>query len=294
MNNKLDFPKRLMLEVTNVCNNKCAFCASLVSKRNRGMIDSELAKRIIKEAYDLGAREICMHSMGEPLLHKNLAEFVKLAKDLGYEYIYLDTNGILATADVINSVIDAGLDSLKFSVNAASKETYLIVNGTDNFEKVYDNFKNVSEYIKKNNRNVKLIAYMVESSINVHEHDKFEELFKPYATDVWIKPVHNSSGAMTDSNKKLAVENKLAANMCSLDPFNRMVISWEGKAIGCCTDWNEGLVYADVNKESLEDLWNNEKIIALREQLKKISKGESLTEEEINKLNPTCRKCLFS
>lgn len=293
-NEKIEFPKKLMLEVTNICNNRCAFCASLVSTRKRGMIDKEFAKRVIKEAFDLGTREICMHSMGEPLIYKNLEELIAYAKKIGYEYIYMDTNGILAVPEVINPIIDAGLDSLKFSVNAASKETYINVNGTDNFDKVYENFKSVSKYIKTTEKKVKLIAYMAESSMNVQEHNKFLELFSDYATDVWIRPVHNSSGIMTDSNRKIAVESKLADNMCSMDPFQRMVITWEGKAIGCCTDWNEGLVYADINTEGLEESWNNDKINKLRKQINKAVNNESLTEKELDDINTTCKKCLFS
>lgn len=295
MENKIvEFPKKLMLEVTNVCNNRCSFCASQVSTRKRGMIDTEFAKRVIKEAYGLGTREICMHSMGEPLLHKDLAMLTEFAKGVGYEYIYMDTNGILATPDVINPVIDAGIDSLKFSINAASAEVYKKINGTDNFIKVFDNFKRVSEYINSKNKKVKLIAYMAESIINEQEHNDFIEIFSKYASDVWINPIHNSSGVMTDTNKEIAINNKLAENRCSMDPFNRMVITWEGKAIGCCTDWNEGLVYADINVEGLEESWNNDKIQKIRNEINKVVNDKTINDKAKNEINLTCRKCLFS
>lgn len=52
--NNLEFPKRIMLEVTNLCNNKCVFCASSISGRKRGIIENEFAKKIIAEAYGGG------------------------------------------------------------------------------------------------------------------------------------------------------------------------------------------------------------------------------------------------
>lgn len=240
-----------------------------------------------------GTREICFHAMGEPLICKDLAKFIKLAKDLGYEYTYLDTNGILADEQTITAILDAGLDSLKFSIHAASKETYLLVNGTDNFDKVYSNFVYTSNYIRENGLACKLIAYMCESKLNVKEHNQFYLAFKDYADEIWIAPVHGASGVMVNENREISVEGKLEKNICSNDPFERLVVTWDGKAIGCCTDWEEGLAYANLETQSLKECWNNDKIIKLRKELYNVVNNIELTDSDILSMNSTCRKCLF-
>lgn len=171
------FPSEIMIEATNHCNNKCFFCGSTVSNRPRGFIDSKLCKNIIREAYRLGCRKISFHGMGEPFLHNDLAEFVSEAKSQGYKYIYLDTNGILAEKGRVERVLDAGLDSLKFSIHATNPETYYKITKNKAFEKVRDNAKYISNYIREKSLKCKTIAYCALSSINNKEIDEFKEMW---------------------------------------------------------------------------------------------------------------------
>lgn len=80
------------------------FCGSTVSGSERGIFDSALMFRLIDEVYALGARRISFHGMGEPLVCKELPLYVNRAKRDGYEYLYLDTNGVLAKSNVINPI----------------------------------------------------------------------------------------------------------------------------------------------------------------------------------------------
>lgn len=276
------FPREIMIEATNICNNKCFFCGSTISDRKRGIIDSSLMERLIAEAYDLGARVISFHGMGEPCICKELASFVKLSKLTGYEYIYLDTNGVLATPEVINPVIDAGLDSLKFSIHAACAETYKKITNNDAFALVFENFKSVSEYICEMKYPCKLISYFAESIINQDEKKAFEQKFAPYASDIWIRPIHNGSGVKTD-NISYAVTKKINAmtGLPCKEIYNRMIINWEGYAIACSTDWTGKLIYGDANMSSLSELWNCEQIKRIRWE-----------HEEYNRLNEICRTCI--
>ena len=258
---KKNFPTEVMIEATNCCNNRCFFCGSLVSKRKRGYIDEQLMLRLISEAYDNGARKISFHGMGEPCLCKSLANYVCAAKREGYTYIYLDTNGALATPEIIFPVIDEGLDSLKFSIHAATSETYKKITDNDVFEQVKENFIRVGNYIKENNINCKLIGYFAESTINCEEREAFKNMFELYASELWISPIHNASGVKPDN-------------------CNFSVINWEGKAIACCTDWTGSLIYGDANMCSLKELWNCENVLQIRKE-----------QEEIECLNEICKKC---
>ncbi len=274
------FPNEIMIEATNCCNNMCFFCGSMVSKRPRGYINSNLMYKLIDEAYREGARKISFHGMGEPLMCKDLAGYVEAAKRAGYKYIYLDTNGVLATPEIMFPVIDAGLDSLKFSIHAATKETYQKITNNDAFCQVKENFIKTSDYIKNTDSSCKLIAYFAESTINCTEKEAFLNIFEQYATELWIKPIHNASGAKPE-NANLSVDGDVVATkkLPCID-LNRMIINWEGKAIACCTDWTGSLIYGDVNTCSLQELWNCEKILEIRK-----------SQEELIGLNEICRKC---
>lgn len=275
------FPIEIMIEATNCCNNKCFFCGSLVSKRKRGYMDKQLMLRLISEAYDNGARKISFHGMGEPCLCKNLADYVGAAKRKGYSYIYLDTNGILATTEVIFPVIDAGLDSLKFSIHAATGETYKKLTDNDGFYQVKENFINVSNYIKEKGINCKLIGYFAESTINCNELDAFKNMFGPYASELWINPIHNASGTKPDNSNFSVNKNTVSTKKIPCIELNRMIIDWEGKAIACSTDWTGSLTYGDATTCSLKELWNCEKILEIRRE-----------HENVNCLNEICKRCV--
>lgn len=264
----LSFPKEIMIEATNCCNNKCFFCASPVTDRPRGFIDKKLAIRLIGEAYDLGCRKISFHGMGEPFLCKDLPVFIYEAKKKGYDYIYLDSNGTIAGKGLVEPVLDAGLDSLKFSIHAATAKTFYKITNNHAFEPLLENARYISNYIKQNDLKCKTIAYFALSSINKDEVEAFKALFGDIFSEVWIRPIHNGSGIRTE-NEKYAVAKELFTGEQELpcrELFERMIINWEGKAIACSTDWTGSLVYGDANQEQLHTIWNNDVIRSLRFQ----------------------------
>ena len=48
----------------------------------------------------------------------DLPDYIAEAKRIGYSYVYLTSNGSLATPEKAKAALDAGLDSIKFSINA--------------------------------------------------------------------------------------------------------------------------------------------------------------------------------
>ena len=281
---KLDFPKEIMVEATNFCNCRCFFCGSLNSKRERGYIDPVLAEDIIKKAYDYGARKISFHCMGEPFLCKDLAKYVSIAKMKGYTYIYLDTNGVFATPDRVFPVLDAGLDSLKFSIHAATPETHKQITGIDGFEKIVDNLENVHAYIEKKKLSCKLIAYQAISKINQHEVEGFYNLMNPLVDEVWTRPIHNGSGVRLENSKYSIGEKEYAMKESPCrELYCRMIIDWQGKSIACSTDWTGTLVYGDAKEDDLLNLWNNETIWLIRKQ-----------HERKETLPNICAKCMMA
>ena len=53
--------------------------------------------------------------------------------------IYITTNGALAQPDRIRYLAELGLNSIKYSVNASTRETYKKIHGKDDFETVRNN-----------------------------------------------------------------------------------------------------------------------------------------------------------
>lgn len=51
-------------------------------------------------------------------------------------------------------------------------------------------------------------------------------------------------------------------------PSRRIVVSSTGLCYPCCIDLHQEMPVGDINKESLEEIWNGEKMQTLREELK--------------------------
>ncbi len=245
------FPKTMMIEVSNICNHSCIFCSNKMSERKRTLIDEELCLDVLDKAYDLGVREVSFHGMGEPFTNSNLEKYIKHAKRLGYSYIYVDTNGALATPDRLKSVILAGLDSIKFSVAGAEKETYKKVHGKDDFDKVIGNIEWLIDWKECNNSNIKIIIDYCLTTLNRGQEIALENRFRGRIDDFWVSECSNQAAEMDNSSITVATSEALSFdepdNQICIEPFYRFVVTANGYADACCMDNNDNLVYADLN-----------------------------------------------
>lgn len=259
-------PKNALIELSNLCNHECIFCANSKMTRKRGEINQKFLYDILKKMFDLGVREVGFYATGEPFMNKHIFEYIKKAKEIGFEYIYITTNGALLNNEMIIRAIDAGLDSIKFSINAGTEKTYKIIHGKDDFNKVIENVKFISNYRTTMNYNFKIYVSYVIVPQNESEKKLIEYLLGNLVDDIVFMNARNQGGLMYEINENLVLEGekyKRKMAPCSL-PFNSMHITYEGYLTACCIDFQNYLVVADLNKQELKEAWLNEEFINLR------------------------------
>ena len=251
------FPKTMLLEVSNICNHNCAFCANSKSNRKEGFIEKKFAMRMLSEAYMLGTREVGFYATGEPLTDQNLETYISYAKEIGFEYVFITTNGVLFDLQRLHSVIDAGIDSIKFSINGANREDYLLIHGKDEFDKAIQNLKFASEL--KHTHNFKLYISFIMTKQTVATKESFKQEYGKYVDDIIFLKCINQSGYMYELNKLLSIDKGAGDNTEEICPmiFNKLCVSYEGYLTMCCADFQNYLVIADLNKENLADARNN-------------------------------------
>jgi len=249
-------PRQIQIETTNICNHACDFCAYPDMVRPKTVMKPELFRRLVKEAFDLGAREIGLFAGAEPLTCKSLEEFVSYCKDVGYEYMYISTNGALATQDRFKRLLDAGLSSIKFSINAGTAETYQRVHGKDDLHKVLANVRYVSEYRKTLGRSIYLGVSFVATPATAADFEALKSLVSPYVEEIVYYEANNQSGQKDDLPLPPFKD-------CVL-PFNKLHISAEGYIKACCNDYDNQLAIEDLNKAGIREAWLSERFRALR------------------------------
>jgi radical SAM protein with 4Fe4S-binding SPASM domain len=261
-------PKDMLVEITNRCNYKCVFCSHANMRPRFGDIDVDLLNRLLQEAYEMGLRRVGLYTIGEMFLCKEVATHVANAKRIGYEYIYSDTNGMLANKENLEKVIKAGLDSIKFSINAGTRETYKIIHGHDSFNVVLENLKTCYKLKKELNKKLRIMVSYVVTQQNENEIETLKYLVTPYITDdVMVHPVAPSSIWRYNMKAKHLIPTIMdyyrISRPCSM-VLNRVHITYDGYLTACCQDFNYDLLLADLNKIPLKEAWNSEKAISLR------------------------------
>lgn len=263
------FPKKEMLvELAAACNHKCIFCAHQKMQRKYCEIDENLLERVMREAHDLGTREIGFYSTGEPFLCKKLAQYIKTAKDIGFDYVYLTTNGILATPEKLTEVVEAGVDSIKFSINAGSRETYKLVHGFDEFDKATEHLKFLYDLRCRTEKAFKIYISFVVTKFTQYETELFSKEYSKYCDQIMFYPVLNLGGLMSEIYTHIAPSGYVREIMrpCHL-LFTAIGITAEGYLTACgCSDFQNYLVVGDLNKQSLKDAWYSDKFNELRRQ----------------------------
>ena len=88
-------------------------------------------------------KRVVLHGVGEPMLVKNLPEMVAYLKQRGV-YVLFNTNGTLLTKANGQALMDAGLDELRVSLDAAEPTVFQMVRGKDMFDRIVSNVRQVS------------------------------------------------------------------------------------------------------------------------------------------------------
>lgn len=283
------FPDSIKIEITSRCNYNCSFCALKKGLREHGDIDRKFLFRILKETKEIGVKEIGMFLLGESMLVKDLDEYVWYAKqNVGIDYVFLTTNGSMATPDRVRALVDAGLDSLKFSINAGTREKYKQMHGVDLFDKVIENVKWCGKFKKEEGKKFRLTVSSVHIEDNVAELDLLRETLLNYVDECYYLPLYNHAGHVSKNDEQIVGNPGRYENMVPPVPcwemFNAAKISWDGWLTACCFDHDESFEIADLNKVSLLEAWTNPKFTQLRKA--HLAGNENMLKESL------CAKCL--
>lgn len=258
------------------CNCKCEFCIYSLEKSKHGFMsdcinmDFGLYKKFVDDMLGYKTKMLRFAGTGEPLIHKNIADMVALAKksDIA-ERVDIVSNGVLLNQKVSDELINAELDTLRISVNGLSSEDYkkhcdINLNFDDfvsNIKYFYDNKKDTKVYIK-------IIDYMVNTK---ELEEKFYSIFKPICDTINIEhlvepvdcvDVSELGGELTKTQNG---ESLSTAEVCP-QPFYMLQINPDGKIVPCCA-MEYPAILGDINNEKIIDIFTGDKFNSFRRNL---------------------------
>lgn len=115
--------KRNWVRLTFECNNRCVFCLDSDTHDGR-MRDKDEVKQQILDGRRAGATRLIL-SGGEPTIHPNYVDFIRLGARAGYKKIQTVTNGrLFQYQDYLDRCLEAGLDEITFSLHGPNARVH--------------------------------------------------------------------------------------------------------------------------------------------------------------------------
>ena len=242
-------PEIVQIESTNICNAKCVFCPRDDMHRRQGIMSFELFKKIVDECVELGITHVRMHNYGEAFIDKRLVEKVRYAKSKGIKEVGMISNGSLITEPIARGMIDAGLDAINISVDAAGREVFETTRVGLKYDKVIANIERLVRLrAEAGKRRPKLILSFVRQS-NSADEQAFIEHWKAIADKIHITDLHNWAGTLNTESD---------VNYPCYRPWLTFTVLWDGRVSLCCADFDGKTILGDLNTATIREIWNAE------------------------------------
>jgi MoaA/NifB/PqqE/SkfB family radical SAM enzyme len=178
-------PVCLYLETTNRCNLLCTTCPRTYEELEPPADMSwGLFTSIVDQIPDL--QRAVLHGVGEPMLVKNLPKMVRYLKDRG-TYVLFNTNGTVLNERNGRALIEAGLDELRVSLDAANAKSFRAVRGKDYFRRILRNvraFRDLQE--REGKERPRVSAWLTGLKETIAELPAFVQV----AADIGVKEVY--------------------------------------------------------------------------------------------------------
>jgi len=274
-------PKSVKIECSPRCNYRCGFCAlRMRDEQPKQDMDFSLFKRITGEMWEAGVEEIGVFFLGESFMNAGLLESCIrwCKKDLGFPYVFLTTNGSIAPPHRIEACLEAGLDSLKFSINAYDAEQFTEVMGVAPrwFNKALENLKWAKAIRDRGDFNCGIYASSIR--FDGEQQKKMEALLRervfPYVDEHYWLPLYSMGSFATQREEELGYR-PIAGNQGRIGALREPLPCWsafteghvraDGHLSVCCFGASDTFDIGDLNTMSFMDAWNSEAFTELRQ-----------------------------
>lgn len=254
--------KKLNFDICTFCNHACKFCSNSDKRTIKNATSLENFEKTMDNVLKyIEINELGLSAKGEVFLNKDFAKIVKLCKQkYKIPYVYVSSNGALCTKEKALEVLDAGLDSIKFSINATNRAKYKAVHKKDDFERVIKNFKMLLELKKQIFPHLKLFISSVlddlsKDELKMHFEKIFYENFD-LIDEIWYYPLGFTAKTEVKSGKIL--------RKCAII-FNEIYINSDCSLGLCCKDYFDEMNFGSLLENDFLKLYNSKKFDIIRD-----------------------------
>lgn len=275
--------ERIYVEIGNVCNLSCSFCAG-TSRPKKQMTEDEF--RHIAHQLKGYTNHLYFHVMGEPLLHPLLEQFLRISKENGFS-VCITTNGtllpkseevLLNNADCIHKIAvslhaqegndrqDDGYiqNAIEFARKAANKDIFVVL-------RLWN--QDSAEGIGRNTQNGH-IERMLQKAFPT----PWTPRPKGFRLDRYIFLEYDGVFTWPTESKAQSCSEGFCHGL-----LDQLAVLADGTVVPCCLDANGEIPLGNLFECSLQELLEQPRVTGMRDGLRRGELVEAL-----------CQKCTFS
>lgn len=274
----LETPFVVFVDPASACNFQCKFCPTghrpmiADTGRYQGAMKYDVFTKVVDDLAEFSKpiKVLRMYKDGEPFLNKRLADMIAYAKKADYiEYIDTTTNGTFLTPERTAPVIEAGLDRINISVDGMTNEQYKQFTGFDfDFPAFVKNVK----WLYENKGQMEIAIKIPGELITEDQRKEFFDTFGNYCDRIFVEnfapcwpefDIEAHTGVKIE--KGIYQQDVTPTDTCPYI-FYGYSVNADGLVSSCFLDWGRKLVIGDVRQQSMKEIWNSDKMNALRLQ----------------------------
>lgn len=264
-----DFPVHIDIETVFGCNIKCVMCTHSreeARSRRKRFMGFELFKKVIDEGQKYGLPSIGLDQEGEPLLVKNLVDYIVYAREHGVLDVMINTNAMLLDKDRTEELLHCGLTRIHFSLDAITEESYARIRKGSDFKKVMENILYFCKRKKELNLELPITRVsFVKMKHNELEFEEFERFWSEHVDAIAIQEFNNPFPDDHDLDELYAEKKIVNKNFKCTQPWFRMVVLTDGVVLPCCLlGISLKMAIGNINNSTIYELWNSSVAKSLR------------------------------
>jgi len=273
------------LELTNHCGYNCIICPREQMSRERGIMSDESIRIVAERLCNQAEKEFILWTdgMGEVMLLDDFFKKIRLIKSCmpnATPYV-VTTLGYEKDDSYWSELLQVGVKRIMLSIYGYDAKAYQLLHGVDRYELVISNLERLLE---KNRMLGNPVEIMVSTenfgkgffdALEKFNYEKHSQLRESFISDlkqrypqviIFKRTIHNRGRAFHFVTPKAGIKR------CFIDDYptrqNKLYVTWDLKVLPCPMIFNNEIIFGDLKKQSLEEIYNGEAYISFLSALR--------------------------
>ena len=280
------YPYEWEIDTTNICQLKCPLCHTGLGTvhRDQGVMHYGTFTKVIDEisGYCIW---LTLYSWGEPFLNKDIHDYIAYAHKAKMATAISTNLNKPLTADMVDSLIRSGLDTMIVSIDGVTQEVYEQYRVLGRLDRVMDNLKLIVARKRVLESTTPHIEWQfIVMRQNQHQISDAQAMaaevgvdsivFKKVDFPLWEEDTETGRKwlpvGLDEYEREHAFERPYeeGGSRC-WRLWRSSVINWDGGAAPCCYLTDKTDDFGDVSDTPFSTIWNNPSYRAARELFKK-------------------------